>query len=125
MDKICVLDFGAQVHALCGIVEAIFFAATNHAMMDPWIPVLKDVVSRMRDFPTKEMELRSRFDGRASTLSDELTDVDTVLVGPEGGFTEGELGAVTRRVALSGNVLRVETAALTAAILLTQRHERT
>lgn len=49
--------------------------------------------------------------------------VDTVLVGPEGGFTEGELGAVACRVALSENVLRVETAALTAAILLTQRHE--
>jgi hypothetical protein len=29
---------------------------------------------------TKEMELRARLDGRASTLADELTDVDTVLV---------------------------------------------
>jgi hypothetical protein len=28
----------------------------------------------------KEMELRARLDGRASTLADELTDVDTVLV---------------------------------------------
>ncbi|MEO8267511.1 MAG: RsmE family RNA methyltransferase [Ilumatobacteraceae bacterium] len=59
-------------------------------------------------------------DGDAMTA-----DVDTVLVGPEGGFTEGELGAAARRVAFSGNVLRVETAALTAAILLTQRNERT
>lgn len=33
-----------------------------------------------RAMRTKEMELRARLDGRASTLSDELTDVDTVLV---------------------------------------------
>jgi 16S rRNA (uracil1498-N3)-methyltransferase len=51
--------------------------------------------------------------------------VDTILVGPEGGFTEGELNAVRRRVTLSANVLRVETAALTAALLLTQRHDQT
>ena len=49
--------------------------------------------------------------------------VDALLVGPEGGFTDGELGVVACHVALSANVLRVETAALTAAILLTQRHE--
>ncbi len=51
------------------------------------------------------------------------TAVDALLVGPEGGFTEGELAAVACHVSLSANVLRVETAALTAAILLTQRHE--
>ena len=50
-------------------------------------------------------------------------DVETVLVGPEGGLTEGELNAVSTRVTLSRNVLRVETAALAAAFLLTQRHE--
>ena len=41
------------------------------------------------------------------------------------GFTQGELDSVDRRVTLSANVLRVETAALTAAILLTQRHVQT
>lgn len=50
-------------------------------------------------------------------------DVDTLLVGPEGGFTEGELGAVARRVSLSSNVLRVETAALAAGLMLTQRND--
>ncbi|MEP7048347.1 MAG: RsmE family RNA methyltransferase [Ilumatobacteraceae bacterium] len=49
--------------------------------------------------------------------------VDTVLVGPEGGFTDGELDSVTKKVVLSENVLRVETAALAAAFLLTQRHD--
>jgi hypothetical protein len=33
-----------------------------------------------RAMRAKEMELRARFDGRATTLADELTDVDTVLV---------------------------------------------
>jgi 16S rRNA (uracil1498-N3)-methyltransferase len=50
-------------------------------------------------------------------------DVDTVLVGPEGGFTADELALVPRRVSLSGNVLRVETAALVAVVMLTLRNE--
>ena len=45
---------------------------------------------------------------------------DTILVGPEGGFTQGERDLVARRVRLSANVLRVETAALAAGFLLTQ-----
>ncbi|HEX2784795.1 MAG TPA: RsmE family RNA methyltransferase [Ilumatobacteraceae bacterium] len=51
------------------------------------------------------------------------SDIDTVLIGPEGGFTAAELDLVARHVALSTNVLRVETAALVAGILLTLRHE--
>jgi 16S rRNA (uracil1498-N3)-methyltransferase len=49
-------------------------------------------------------------------------EIDTVLVGPEGGFTPTEQGVVPNRVTLSAHVLRVETAALAAALLLTQRH---
>jgi 16S rRNA (uracil1498-N3)-methyltransferase len=61
----------------------------------------------------------------ADPAGDALGDhVETVLVGPEGGFTEGELTSVASRVTLSRNVLRVETAALAAAFLLTQRHDR-
>jgi 16S rRNA (uracil1498-N3)-methyltransferase len=60
----------------------------------------------------------------ADPAGDALGDeIERVLVGPEGGFTEGEVSAVSARVALSRNVLRVETAALAAAFLLTQRHE--
>ena len=51
--------------------------------------------------------------------------IDTVLIGPEGGFTQGERDLVSRRLALSANVLRVETAALAAAFLLTQRNQST
>jgi 16S rRNA (uracil1498-N3)-methyltransferase len=56
---------------------------------------------------------------------DLAADTDTLLVGPEGGFTEGELNAVGRRVVLSVNVLRVETAALAAGFLLTLRNDQT
>lgn len=44
--------------------------------------------------------------------------VRSVLVGPEGGFTEDELAMCARRVALSPTILRVETAAIVAGVLL-------
>jgi 16S rRNA (uracil1498-N3)-methyltransferase len=82
-----------------------------------WIPRVLDVM------PFGEATTSPRCaiaDPGGDALSD---DVETVLVGPEGGFTEGEINSVERRVALSRNVLRVETAALAAAFLLTQRNE--
>ncbi len=42
----------------------------------------------------------------------------SVLVGPEGGWSEAELGAVVNHVALGPHVLRAETAALAAGVLL-------
>jgi len=42
----------------------------------------------------------------------------TVLVGPEGGFTPDESSAVPTRVRLAPGILRVETAAVAAAVLL-------
>lgn len=41
-----------------------------------------------------------------------------VLVGPEGGFTASERAAVPAAVGISGNVLRAETAAIAAAVLM-------
>jgi RsmE family RNA methyltransferase len=55
--------------------------------------------------------------------ADDLVGVDTVLIGPEGGFTPDELALAARRVSLSGQVLRVETAALVAVVMLTLRNE--
>jgi 16S rRNA (uracil1498-N3)-methyltransferase len=42
----------------------------------------------------------------------------SVLVGPEGGWSEAELGAVVNHVALGPHVLRAETAATAAGVLL-------
>jgi len=47
-----------------------------------------------------------------------------VLVGPEGGFDDEELAACPVRVGLGLNVLRVETAAIAAGVLLTARGAR-
>ena len=44
--------------------------------------------------------------------------VHTVLVGPEGGWSESELGELPTRVGLGSGVLRAETAALVAGTLL-------
>ena len=48
-----------------------------------------------------------------------LTSVPTtVVIGPEGGFSEDELAVGVSRVRLGATVLRVETAALVAAVTL-------
>jgi len=46
--------------------------------------------------------------------------ISTVLIGPEGGFTTDELACGAPLIDLSDQVLRVETAALVAAVLLTR-----
>jgi 16S rRNA (uracil1498-N3)-methyltransferase len=42
----------------------------------------------------------------------------TVLVGPEGGWSDEELAAVPVKVGLGPHVLRAETAAMAAGVLL-------
>jgi 16S rRNA U1498 N3-methylase RsmE len=44
--------------------------------------------------------------------------VDTIIVGPEGGFSPDELAVDVPRVGLADTILRVETAALVAAVAL-------
>ena len=48
-------------------------------------------------------------------------DDTTIAVGPEGGWSPGELDAAGETVALGDTVLRVETAAVAAAVLMTSR----
>jgi 16S rRNA (uracil1498-N3)-methyltransferase len=52
-------------------------------------------------------------DGAPLTLAN-----PTVLIGPEGGWTDPELNAVSTHVRLGPHVLRAETAALAAGVLL-------
>ena len=83
-----------------------------------WLPEILDVVP----FATA-----ANGQGRAIADPDGADDlgddINIVLVGPEGGFADDELALVARRVSVSRNVLRVETAALAAAIMLTLRNE--
>ena len=84
-----------------------------------WLPQVRDVVPFDEAIKSIGCAIADP-DGEAMTA-----DIDAVLIGPEGGFTEGELNSAGRRVSLSVNVLRVETAALAAAFLLTLRHDQT
>ncbi len=60
-------------------------------------------------------------DGEVATaLTDDRPQV--VLIGPEGGFTEAERGLCRRSVSLGRNILRVETAAVSAAVLFDGAH---
>lgn len=49
-------------------------------------------------------------------------DVDTILIGPEGGWSVDERTTFNRTVSLSHNVLRAETAAIAAGVLLSAAH---
>ena len=82
-----------------------------------WLPEILDVAALAAAVATTERCAIADPEGVALAA-----DIDTVLVGPEGGFTDSELDLVPRRVSLSNNVLRVETAALAAALMLTQRN---
>lgn len=50
--------------------------------------------------------------------SDRITDVSAMIIGPEGGFSSVERALVTSMVGLPGGILRAETAALAAGVLL-------
>ena len=78
-----------------------------------WLPEVCGVVSFPHAAATSGVALADP-DGDALDAS-----THTILVGPEGGFTQGERDLVTHRVRLAATVLRVETAALAAAFMLT------
>jgi RsmE family RNA methyltransferase len=53
-----------------------------------------------------------------------LERATTILVGPEGGWTDDERRLVEQRVVLGGHVLRAETTAITAGVVLTALRAR-
>jgi 16S rRNA (uracil1498-N3)-methyltransferase len=54
-----------------------------------------------------------------------MTSDRFIVIGPEGGFAEDELTGISRKVSLGDFVLRAETAAIVAGVLLTGLRERT
>ena len=75
-----------------------------------WLPELIGPVPAAEVLPSA---VAAEPDGRPLAVGDRC-----VAVGPEGGWTSGELGMAADRVSLGDTVLRVETAAVVAATLL-------
>jgi 16S rRNA (uracil1498-N3)-methyltransferase len=80
-----------------------------------WLPVV-EALSSAADMFTTPGTATATMGGERLSLS-----TPTVLVGPEGGWTERELQGSITRVGLGTTVMRVETAALAAGIVLTQQ----
>jgi 16S rRNA (uracil1498-N3)-methyltransferase len=79
------------------------------------VPVVSDVL------PTEAVPgALAHFDGDPVSL-----DHPVVLVGPEGGWSDAELESGRPRITLGPLVLRAETAALAAAVLLGSLRDRT
>lgn len=53
-----------------------------------------------------------------------LEGISTLVVGPEGGFSDRELAAIDRWVRLPGGILRSETAAIAAGVLLARARDQ-
>ncbi|MDQ3542422.1 MAG: 16S rRNA (uracil(1498)-N(3))-methyltransferase [Actinomycetota bacterium] len=75
-----------------------------------WLPKVEGPVSSV---DVLKSAVASEPGGRSMTSSDV-----TVAVGPEGGWTPAELASASGTVSLGDTVLRVETAAVAAAVLM-------
>jgi 16S rRNA (uracil1498-N3)-methyltransferase len=84
----------------------------------PWLPDVTEVAT-LPDLVGSEGVAMAERDGEP--LASGST---TVLVGPEGGWADEELALGIPRVGLADHVLRAETAAITAGVLLTALRDR-
>lgn len=82
-----------------------------------WLPVLEPVQPFAELDVLGEAALAERFGPPLGAAT------ATVLVGPEGGWSESERARVADRVGLGVNVLRAETAAVAAATLLVAQRD--
>ena len=51
-------------------------------------------------------------------------NITTLVIGPEGGFTHQEMDLMPQRVSLPGGILRAETAAVAAVVMLSHMRSR-
>jgi 16S rRNA (uracil1498-N3)-methyltransferase len=97
-----------------GNVERLRRVAREAAMQcrRSWLPTVADL-STFADVSAAPGAVLADVGGKAPSL-----DRPTVLVGPEGGWTDEERACGLPSVALGAHVLRAETAAIAAATLL-------
>ena len=77
------------------------------------LPLVDAPVSAVRLLGDAEVAVAHMAGGESVTLAR-----PTILIGPEGGWSDDELAAAAHRVALGSHVLRAETAAIAAGALL-------
>jgi 16S rRNA (uracil1498-N3)-methyltransferase len=80
-----------------------------------WLPVIAGPIPAADVLPGG---VAAEPGGRSVTSADHL-----IAIGPEGGWTAGELALAQDRVELSAAVLRVETAALVACVEICRRND--
>lgn len=87
-----------------------------------WVPTVHEVtdfdgVCAVPDAAMADM-------GGMRFIDEAGSSVTTLLIGPEGGWDDGERAAEIPRVSLSAAVLRAETAAIAAGVVLAARHRQ-
>lgn len=103
--------------------------AKSARLLERWRRVAREAVMQCRRLWLPEVEPVSAFGelylgGAALAVSEGRAlgaGENFLLVGPEGGWTEGELASVDRHVCLGPYIMRAETAAIAAAALLGAR----
>jgi 16S rRNA (uracil1498-N3)-methyltransferase len=80
-----------------------------------FLPVIHDVCPSIESFVAKYGPAIAVADPEGAALT---ADTSTIVIGPEGGFTHQEMDLMPLRVSLPGGILRAETAAVAAGVLL-------
>ena len=80
-----------------------------------FVPTIHEVYPSIEKFVNSYGPNIAVADPEGSALTE---DVSTLVIGPEGGFTHQEMDLMPNRVSLPGGILRAETAAVAAGVML-------
>ena len=80
-----------------------------------FLPTIHEVYPSIEKFVDSYGPNIAVADPEGSALTE---DVSTLVIGPEGGFTHQEMELMPNRVSLPGGILRAETAAVAAGVML-------
>ena len=111
------------------IVEASKQCGRNWLMEIGTPTTLKSLVSDLTDGTSLSISHPYEIEAEVSLPTEKEVNSHMILIGPEGGFTEAEVefavGAGAARLCWPNSILRVETAAITAAVLVGQTRSAT